>query len=371
MTRTIPVNDLARYAARTHAAASARAAEVLASGYYVLGPWVSRFERMFADYVGRAHCIGVGNGTDALEIALRAVGVGAGDRVVLAANTAMYSTGAVLTTGAEPVFADVEGEQALLTAATLEHALSSGASAKAVVVTHLYGRLAEMAPIVQLCRERGMVIVEDCAQAHGATASDGCQAGSYGDVATFSFYPTKNLGAAGDGGAVVCANNELAARVRQLRQYGWSCKYVNELPHGRNSRLDEMQAALLELLLSDLDGRNARRRDIANHYSNSIHHPSIRPPGVAGSDYVAHLYVVQCPNRDALAAHLKQQGIATDIHYPVPDYRQPVHAGRFDDVVLPQTERLCREVLTLPCFPELEDAEVERVIAACNAWTGA
>lgn len=371
MSDVVPVNDLSRYASKVRAAASQRASDVLASGYFVLGPWVRRFEEAFATYVGRAHCIGVGNGTDALEIALRAIGVGPGDQVVLAANTAMYSTGATLATGATPVFADVEGMHALLTATSVEAALQHAPRPKALVVTHLYGRLAPMESLVALCRDRGITLVEDCAQAHGAIGRDGRKAGAYGEIATFSFYPTKNLGAAGDGGAVVCQDAALAERVRQLRQYGWSSKYVNTLPNGRNSRLDELQAALLDLLLPDLDARNARRRDIANHYSSSIRNPRLRVPDVASSEFVAHLFVVQSDARDALAAFLRAEGVATDVHYPVPDHRQPMHGERFADVSLPETERLCAQVLTLPCFPELTDAEVERVVSACNAWSGA
>jgi dTDP-4-amino-4,6-dideoxygalactose transaminase len=303
---------------------------------------------------------------------MRAAGVGAGDSVVLAANTGMYSTGAAISTGAHPVFADVDGVHGLLTAPSVERAIDGvAATPKAVVVTHLHGRLAAMDSIAALCRERGIMLVEDCAQAHGAAGVDGRKAGAYGDLATFSFYPTKNLGAVGDGGAVVCRDEALATRVRRLRQYGWSRKYVNEIAHGRNSRLDELQAALLDLFLPDLDARNSRRRDIANRYSTSIRHPGIRVPAAAGDGYVAHLYVVQCAQREALAAHLSALGVATDVHYPVPDHRQPVHGTRFDGVSLPETERLCREVLTLPCFPELEDDEIERVIAACNTWSDA
>lgn len=367
MSTLIPVNDLGRYAASVRDAASARAAEVIASGYYILGPWTQQFERAFADYVGQPHCIGVGNGTDALEIALRCVGVDAGDRVVLAANAAMYGTGAALAIGAEPVFADVDPAHGLLTVEAIERAVGN-LGAKAVIVTHLYGRLAQMEALVAFARARGIAVVEDCAQAHGAADAAGTRAGAFGDIATFSFYPTKNLGAVGDGGAIVCADDKLADRARQLRQYGWTRKYCNAVPHGRNSRLDELQAALLQLFLSDLDARNAARRQVANRYSAEIQHPAIVVPGAAGDEFVAHLFVVQTTDRDHLAAHLRDSGVATDIHYPTPDYRQPVHGDRFSGVFLPVTERLCDQVLTLPCFPELRSDEVDRVVAACNTW---
>jgi len=365
----VPVNDLKRYASRVSGAAAARAAEVIASGHFVLGPWVRRFEQDFATHVGRRHCLGVGNGTDALEIALRAVGIGAGDRVIVAANAAMYGTGAVLAVGAEPVFVDVDPTFGLLDPEKVEDSLASSAAC-AVILTHLYGRLAPASRVAEACRSHGAALIEDCAQAHGAADEYGTCAGAFGDIATFSFYPTKNLGAIGDGGAIVCEDDALAQRVAQLRQYGWERKYCNVVAHGRNSRLDELQAALLHLFLADLDARNARRREIANRYSAGIRNPRIVVPPAGGAEFVAHLYVVQSTARDALAQHLQAFGIATDVHYPTPDYRQPVHAQRFAQVLLPHTERLCAEVLTLPCFPELDDTEIERVIEACNGWTG-
>ena len=364
----VPLNDLARYASTMFPALEAQARNVLGSGYYVLGPHVAAFERAFADYCGVAHCIGVGNGTDALEIALRACGIRKGDGVVVCANAAMYGTGAVLAIGAVPVFADVDRD-GLLTADTIAAALESApVTVKAVIVTHLYGRLAEMPAVLRLAAARGLRLVEDCAQAHGARSADGRMAGAWGDVAAFSFYPTKNLGAIGDGGAVVSNNDDLASRVRQLRQYGWSRKYHNAIPGGRNSRLDELQAAFLSTLLPDLDARNQRRRDIAARYSNEIRHPAIRVPAMAGDAYVAHLYVVSSPHRDALAAHLSEAGIATDVHYPTPDYRQPAFDNHGAPPALPMTEAACAESLTLPCFPELRDGECDSVIAACNAW---
>jgi dTDP-4-amino-4,6-dideoxygalactose transaminase len=369
-TIAIPVNDLARYAGQVSDSLAAQAAQVLRSGHYVLGPGVRAFEAEFAAYCGVPHCIAVGNGTDALELALRALGVVPGDAVMVAANAAMYGTTAVLAIGATPVFADVDPSTGLFTGPLLEAALARGDKPKAVIVTHLYGRLAPMAEILAACRAHGVAVLEDCAQAHGARDANGTKAGAHGDIATFSFYPTKNLGAIGDGGAIACRDDALAGRCRQLRQYGWSSKYTNELAGGRNTRLDEIQAAFLRVLLGDLDRRNARRLAIANRYSAQIRHRDIAVPAVAGDEFVAHLYVVQAGARESLAKHLAANGVGTDIHYPTPDHRQPVHGGRFAQVSLPNTERLCTRVLTLPCFPEMTDAEVDAVIAACNAWPG-
>lgn len=370
-TPPVPVNDLARLATIVSDRLAESAAQVLHSGHYVLGPWVARFEQEFAAYCGAGACIGVGNGTDALELALRAVGAGPGRTVAVVANAAMYGTTAVLACGARPVFVDVEPGSGVMCAAELRAALEGIDTPVAVIVTHLYGRMAEMPALIEYARSRGIAVVEDCAQAHGAVGTGGRKAGAWGDLATFSFYPTKNLGAIGDAGAVTTSDPALAARVRQLRQYGWARKYDNELPGGRNSRLDELQAAFLCALLPLLDARNARRRDIANRYSRAIVHPQIEVPPPAGQEYVAHLYVVQSAHRDALATHLHALGIGSDIHYPIPDHRQSVHAGRHASVSLPVTESLCRRVLTLPCFPELHDDEVDRVIAACNDWPGA
>ena len=365
----IPINDLRRYSQEVVGRLLPEAERVLASGHFVLGPEVRRFESAFAAYCRVAHCVGVANGTDALELGLRALGVVAGDHVLLAANAAMYGTSAVLAIGAVPLFADVDEATCLLTDVTMQAAIDSGEIVpRAVIVTHLYGRLADMTSIVALCRRLGIAIIEDCAQSHGATDAEGVRAGAFGDIASFSFYPTKNLGAIGDGGALVCSDDGLAANARQLRQYGWSSKYTNELAGGRNSRLDEMQAAFLSSLLPDLDQRNQRRREIANRYSRGIRHPHIQVPAPAGDEYVAHLFVVQSMQRDSLASHLTACQVGFDIHYPIPDHLQPVHGNRFTAVSLPTTESLCERVLTLPCFPEMTAAEVERVIAACNAW---
>lgn len=363
----VPVNSLSRHVAPLKEVLTKAAAEIIASGYYVMGPSVAAFERAFAGYCGVEHCIGVANGTDALELALKAVGVGPGTRVGVIANAAMYSTSAVLACGGVPEWIDVD-ESATLDPDALDRVLSSGTGLGCVVVTHLYGRLAAMDRIVHLCREHGIALVEDCAQAHGATLADGRRAGSFGDAATFSFYPTKNLGALGDGGAVTTRSAEVANRVRALRQYGWSAKYRNELRGGRNSRLDEIQASFLLAMLPALDGWNARRREIANCYSREIRNPAIVVPPEAGAEYVAHLYVLRTDRRTQLQAHLAAAGVQSDVHYPTPDHLQPCFGGEFDALDLPRTLHDASRVLTLPCFPEMEDGEVERVIEACNRF---
>jgi dTDP-4-amino-4,6-dideoxygalactose transaminase len=360
------INNLSARLAPHEARIRAAVDRVVASGWLVLGPEVTRFERSFAAYHGVAHCLGVANGTDALELALRAVGVTAGERVATAANAGSYSTTALLAIGAEPLFMDVSLETRCATLAEVRRAVEAGC--KAVVVTHLYGQAApEIAAIADYCAGKQIPLVEDCAQAHGARVG-GKPAGSFGTVACFSFYPTKNLGALGDGGAVLTGDAFVAENVKLLRQYGWKDKYRIEVAGARNSRLDELQAAILSELLPHLDEANARRRAIAARLSASIRHPQVTVPAAGGEDFVAHLYVVRSPKRDGLRAHLHEQGIASDLHYPIPDHRQPVFRGRYDDVRLPNTERLVTEILTLPCYAEMSDQDVERVVEAVNGW---
>ena len=363
MTTRLQLNDLNAHTRPLREALCDATRRVIERGWFVLGPEVEAFEQEFAAYCGVPHAVGLGNGTEAIELALRALGIGAGDEVILAANAGMYSAVAVAAVGATPVFADVDDTDLTLDPAAVLAAI--GPRTRAVVLTHLYGRMGKVQAIADTAKSKGIALVEDCAQSHGARV-DGQRAGAFGDVACFSFYPTKNLGALGDGGAVVCHDAQIANRVRQLRQYGWGKKYFATLPHGRNSRLDEMQAAILRTKLPYLDEWNARRRAIAQAYAG-VAGDRVRHPRVDGDDYVAHLYVVRTPQRDSLRAHLDSLGIASDVHYPVPDTQQP--ALRIAAApVLPVTERACREVLTLPCYPELEPASVQRVIAALESW---
>jgi dTDP-4-amino-4,6-dideoxygalactose transaminase len=360
------INDLHRHTQPIQAELAAAVGRVLQSGWFVLGPEVTAFEQEFAAWCGTAHCVSLANGTDALELALRALDIGPGKTVLTVANAGMYSSVAILATGATPLYADVAPDTLLLDSAALPLLLDRH-RVDAIIVTHLYGLLADIEHIAQIARARGIPLVEDCAQAHGARRQ-GRKAGAFGDIACFSFYPTKNLGALGDGGAIVTSSQGLADRVRQFRQYGWSGKYSVTLAGGRNSRLDEMQAAILRVKLPLLDQWNARRRDIANRYSHGIANPKVIAQQAHGGEYVAHLYVVRSAERDRLRQHLAEAGIPSDVHYPVPDYAQAAYRHLYAGTRLPVTEQACAEVLTLPCFPEMTDAEVDAVIARVNAW---
>lgn len=362
----IPFNDLQRAAHIEHTALLAAAHRIIQRGWFILGPEVQAFEEEFAAYCGGDRtCVSVANGSDALAVALAALGVGPGDRVATCANAAMYATSAILSLGAHPVFIDIDATHTMCPT-HLADAAAAG-NLKAMVITHLYGQLAAVEQLMEIAGKSDVAVLEDCAQAHGAQRH-GRKAGTFGDISTFSFYPTKNLGALGDGGAVLCKTAALADTVRALRQYGWAKKYSVELAGGRNSRLDEMQAAFLRARLPALDASNARRRQIAAAYVSGITNPLVSTPGAPDESCVAHLFVVRCGQRDALRAHLAKVQISTDIHYPIPDHRQVILAAKYAKIVLTNTERTATEVLSLPCFPELSDAEVSHIIHAVNTW---
>jgi dTDP-4-amino-4,6-dideoxygalactose transaminase len=336
---------------------------VLMSGYYVLGPEVTAFEEAFAKFVGVPAGVGVANGTDALELALRAVGVQAGDRVATVANTVTATVAAIGAIGAEPVFVEIDEASMTMEAGALETTLRN-TRVRAVVPVHLYGQMADMTRIGEVARAHEAAVVEDCAQAHGATWN-GVPAGAWGDAAAFSFYPTKNLGALGDGGAVVSRDGEVAERVRRLRQYGWRTRYVADEP-GRNSRLDEVQAAILRVKLTRLAAENARRAAMAERYLRKLAGLPLRlPTAPQGSRPVWHQFAVRTSKRDALRAYLAAGRIGSAVLYPVPLHWQPAHRA---DVSLPFTEQACAEVLCLPVHPTLRDDEVERVIAAVQSF---
>ncbi len=360
------INDLHRHTQPIQTQLNAAVTRVLQSGWFVLGPEVTAFEQEFAAYCGTTHCVSLANGTDALELALRALDIGPGKTVLTVANAGMYSSVGILATGATPLYADVSPDTLLLDVAEVKRLLDQH-RVDAIIVTHLYGLLADIEDIVKLAQARGIPVVEDCAQAHGASRQ-GRKAGSFGDIACFSFYPTKNLGALGDGGAIATSRQDLADRVKQFRQYGWGSKYSVTLAGGRNSRLDEMQAAILRVKLPLLDQWNTRRRDIATRYSKGITNSRVSAQKVHGTEYVAHLYVVRSTERDKLKQHLAAAGIPSDVHYPIPDYAQAAYRHQFANTHLAVTEQACAEVLTLPCFPEMTDAEVDAVIACVNAW---
>lgn len=339
---------------------------VLDSSWYVLGSEVKSFEAEFAAYVGVNHCISLGNGTDALELALRGLGVGPGDQVVAVANAGFYGSTAIHAVGAAPLYVDVDDDSLTLSPKALVNLLQRQKPA-AIIVTHLYGQLAAIEEIVRLASSAGVPVIEDCAQAHGARRN-GQMAGGFGAIACFSFYPTKNLGALGDGGAVVTNDEQLAARVRQLRQYGWSSKYYVELKGGCNSRLDEMQAAILRVKLPYLDTWNLQRRAIAARYNKAFSTLTAKLPCSLGEDYVAHLYVLRVKDRERFSANLRKSQVTTDIHYPIPDHKQAAYQAETLSFALPITEQACEAVISLPCFPGLLDEDVDRVIEAVLAY---
>jgi dTDP-3-amino-2,3,6-trideoxy-4-keto-D-glucose/dTDP-3-amino-3,4,6-trideoxy-alpha-D-glucose/dTDP-2,6-dideoxy-D-kanosamine transaminase len=358
----LPINDLSRHNGPLDAALRVAIDRVLARGHYILGPETQAFEQEFARYLDVETAIGVGNGTDALELALRTAGVGSGDDVVTVANAGMYAGTAIRAVGATPRYIDIEPAHMLLDPAHLPHAVTP--ATRAIVVTHLYGRMADIESVLAFARPRGLIVIEDCAQAHGALR-DGKRAGAWGDLAAFSFYPTKNLGALGDGGMVVVNDASLVERARAIRQYGWGSKYQVVHAGGRNSRLDEIQAAVLCAKLPRLDSWNARRQEIARRYIAGLADCGWGLPAQPDESDVAHLFVVRTPNRDAVRVALAEAGIATDVHYPLPDYCQPAYPGA-PDALLPVTRDCSAQILTLPCFPEMSDDEVAAVIDACR-----
>jgi dTDP-4-amino-4,6-dideoxygalactose transaminase len=339
--------------------------KVLDRHWYVLGEEVSGFESEFSQYIGVDHCVSMANGTDALEIALRSVGVEPGDFVVTVANAGFYSSTAIHAIGATPLYVDVTESTMTMSVDSLAEALKQ--KPKCVIVTHLYGRMAPIKQLLAMTREAGVTLIEDCAQSHGAKY-EGRQAGSWGDAACFSFYPTKNLGALGDGGAVVTNRGDIASRLRTLRQYGWSSKYHVGHAGGKNSRLDEIQAAILRVKLPLLDSWNEARRDIASRYNEAFASLAVDALPPVDESFVGHLYVLRTHNRDALRDFLKIQGISTDIHYPIPDHRQAAYPQ--PDIVgsLNVTDTLCKTLVTLPCFPGMKNEEVTSVISAVRKF---
>jgi aminotransferase EvaB len=365
MTRRIPLNDLVRQNRPIHGKLTAAARRVIERGWYVLGSESAEFERSFAAYCEVAHAVGVANGTDGIELALRAVGIDEGHSVATVANAGFYSSTAIHAIGARPLYVDVDVETHGMSVVSLKLELARS-TIRAVIVTHLYGRLADVEAVTAVCKPLGIPVIEDCAQAHGARRN-GRSAGSFATAGCFSFYPTKNLGALGDGGMIITDDVAIADSVRVLRQYGWDKKYQVSRAGGRNSRLDELQAALLLAKIPHLDRWNEDRRAIARRLSNEIRHPRVKCPHDFGTDNVAHLFVLRCEDRDGLQRHLEARSVSTDIHYPIPDHQQPAYSGLGVNE-LPATERLAKEVVTIPCFPEMEEEEISQVINAINSW---
>lgn len=335
---------------------------VLNSGWYIVGKELESFETKFAEYCGVEHCIGVGNGLDAIHLLLEAYGIGPGDEVLVPSNTFIATWLAVTRTGAKPVAVEPDPQTYNIDPAAIEAAITPRTAA--IIPVHLYGQPADMDVINRIAERHKLVVIEDAAQAQGARYRD-CHVGSLGHAAATSFYPGKNLGALGDGGAVLTRDAAIADKVRELRNYGSKVKYQHD-KLGYNSRLDEMQAALLSVKLRSLDTWNDRRREIARQYGEGIRHPEIATPFVPDwATPVWHLYVVRTPHRDRLQQHLRERQVETMIHYPIPPHRQQCYA-EMAGLQLPIAEKLSVESLSLPIFPSLQAGEVDRVINAIN-----
>jgi len=362
---TLPFLDLKAINAAQRAELVQAFERVLDSGWYVLGQEVAAFESEYAQWCGAGHAVGVANGLDALVLTLRALGIGPGDEVIVPSNTYIATWLAVSAVGARPVPVEPDAASFNLDPARIEVAITP--RTRAVMPVHLYGQACDMAAILAIARRRGLRVVEDGAQAHGARWA-GRRLGAHGDAVAWSFYPGKNLGALGDGGAVTTDDATLAERIRVLRNYGSRVKYHNEVI-GTNSRLDELQAALLRVKLRSLDAGNARRGEIAAQYGAGLRGPGLQlPRAAAAADPVWHLYVVRHPQRDRLAAALAAAGIGTVIHYPVAPHLQPAYAALgWGPGSLLLSETLHREVLSLPIGPTQTDAQTATVIGAVNA----
>lgn len=360
----VAFGDLARHTAAIRGELDSAAGRVLDGGHFMFGDELERFEDSFAAWCNVSQAIGVANGTDAITIALQAVGVEPGDEVITAANSCIPTVVGIENARAIPVLVDAEPATRTLDAAQIEAAITP--RTKAILPVHLYGQCADLESILEIARAHGLALVEDCAQAHGAEI-DGRRAGSVGDAAAFSFYPTKNLGALGDGGAVTTNDPGVADRARLLRNYGERERFEHVL-HGRNSRLDSLQAAFLSAKLPHLDGWTERRRAIADRYTAALEGRDVVAPFEApGRRHVYHLYVVEVPNREAFRAELATAGIQTAVHYPRAIHQQPAYVELGENRDLQVSERLVTQVVSLPLYPELADAEVEWV---CDALRG-
>ncbi len=364
MTPTIPFTELAAMTREVRATIDEGWAKLLETSRFIGGQTVEEFEQAWADYCGVSHAVGVANGTDALQLVVHALGIGAGDEVVVPANTFVASAEAVVLAGATPRFADVSPETLLLTPATLEAAITP--RTRAVIVVHLYGQMPDMDALCRAARKAGVVLIEDAAQAHGATWN-GQRAGSFGRAACFSFYPGKNLGAFGDAGAVVTDDAVLAGRIRRLRDHGRALRsrYRHDVV-GTNSRLDALQAVVLTAKLARLDAWTEARRSVAMRYHAALASgPGRMPSEAAGARGVYHLAVVLVPGRALVQRRLTAAGIESAVHYPIPCHRQAPYR-RFADGPLPVSEASAREVLSLPIFPHMTDAQVATVCDAVH-----
>lgn len=339
--------------------------QVLGSGRFILGDEVGNFENEFARYVGANYVVGVGSGTEALHLSLLACGVGQGDEVITVSHTATATVAAIAATGSRPVFVDVDPNTYNIDVSLIEEKITN--KTKAIVPVHLYGQAVDMSAVMDIARRRRLRVIEDACQAHGSSYQ-GAKVGTLGDVGCFSFYPTKNLGAYGDGGAVCTHDPEIYEKLRLLRMYGWRERDDAEIS-GYNSRLDELQAAILRVKLRYLDRWTQKRLDLASTYSSLLDNtPLVLPTGPENGSHVYHLYVVRTDKRDALRAFLQENGIGTMVHYPTPVHLQPAYRDLAAPNSLPRTEKLVGEIVSLPLYPELSRDSVEQIASAIKKF---
>jgi len=351
----------------------AAVARVLESGWYILGQEVRLFESEFSEYIGTKYAAGVASGTDAIEIALRACDIGDGDLVFTVSHTAVATVAAIERAGAKAVFVDIDPDSFTMDSDHLESVIKSMGNnsyghPKAIIPVHLYGSPAEMSSIMEIAQRYGLYVIEDCAQAHGAQLK-GQMAGTFGDLAAFSFYPTKNIGTFGDGGIVTTDNKDLYKKLLALRQYGWEERYISSVP-GINSRLDEIQAAILRVKLKSLDVDNSKRRKIAEAYTKAIDNADFKAPKErTGIYHVYHQYVIRTEERQRFIDYLKELSIGSTIHYPLPVHMQPAYKeGLGGEWKLNNTEKVCAEIVSLPMFPQLSAEDTDRIVDALKSY---
>jgi dTDP-4-amino-4,6-dideoxygalactose transaminase len=359
-------NPKASYAAHAEAIDGA-IKQVLDSGYYILGDEVEAFESEFAIYCQAKYSVGVGNGTDALALAMLACGVQENDEVITVAHTAVATIAAIEQIGATPVFVDITQDSRCMDSAKITDVISEQTTA--ILPVHIYGHMADMPAIMKVAKQHNLLVIEDCAQAHGAALNDQ-RAGTYGDASAFSFYPTKNLGCIGDGGAVLTSFENIHEKLIMLREYGWQPRFISKIK-GINSRLDEIQAAILRVKLPYLDAEIERRNWIAKRYDDAIGDSDLRKPSILpAARHAMHLYVIETENRESFSDYMTEQGIATAKHYPFAVHQQPAYKDRIKGAdALPNTESLYNTNITIPLYPQMTDQEVDRVCHALNNWS--
>ena len=359
----IPLVDLEREYTEISGEIREAMGRVLKSGWFILREEVRRFEEEFSTYIGAKYGIGVNSGSDALYLALQALGIGSGDEVITVSHTFVSTVDAIVRNGAKPVFVDVDADTYCIGVTKIEQLITN--RTKAILPVHFYGHPADMQPIMEIARKYKLIVIEDACQAHGAEYK-GNKAGSIGDIGCFSFYPVKNLGSYGDGGIAVTDDKELAIKLRMLRNYGQSKKYYHDFV-GVNSRLDELQAAVLRVKLKHLNEWNEKRRKAAKIYDQLLRDAGvIIPVEKKYAKHVYHLYVIRDKKRDRLQQHLLANGIQTQIHYPIPVHKQKAYAELGHAAKLPVTERICNEILSLPMHPFFREDEIHAIVERCK-----